>query len=247
MSAPAVAFSLFPLLPPELRRAIWKQCLPRRVVEIDAPRNDNCLIHSRAIPSLLECVASREKWAVLSEDDGDPSNDDGSPSTFFSPRWFSPATDIVHLNWDGPFDVSVDDSCNPIPFFLWKAAKGIAASITVDLLGGFKSTFLLAEVKVYFDLLERRKDYVVTLHIVNLHCSFDQAASSGLFGTLVEERVKLIDATDEETILNISSFGLQGHNKTSSPRHSLIRPIDETLSRSDSELERRDGNKMAAE
>jgi hypothetical protein len=53
---------------------------------------------------------------------------------------------------------------------------------------------------VYYDLLEHRKDYLVTLIIVNLHVRVDQAASSGLFGRLAEERVKLVDPADEETI-----------------------------------------------
>jgi hypothetical protein len=36
--------------------------------------------------------------------------------------------------------------------------------------------------------------------IVNLHVSVDQAAGSGLLGRLAEERVKLVDLVDKETI-----------------------------------------------
>jgi len=36
--------------------------------------------------------------------------------------------------------------------------------------------------------------------MVHIHVSFDQAASSGLFGRLVEERIKLVDASDKASI-----------------------------------------------
>lgn len=52
----------------------------------------------------------------------------------------------------------------------------------------------------HFDLLERRKHYFVVLENVNIHVSNDQAISSGLFGRLSEERIKLADPTDLETI-----------------------------------------------
>src|SRR5277367_3810584 len=35
--APAKEFTLFPQLPLDLRRAVWQQCLPHRVMELDAP------------------------------------------------------------------------------------------------------------------------------------------------------------------------------------------------------------------
>ncbi|KAL1856306.1 hypothetical protein Daus18300_010791 [Diaporthe australafricana] len=39
----ATSFHLFPKLPQELRDAIWRECLPRRVIEIDYPTEEEAL------------------------------------------------------------------------------------------------------------------------------------------------------------------------------------------------------------
>jgi hypothetical protein len=95
----------------------------------------------------------------------------------------------------------IDNGFNPILFFLWKAAKAKAESISAGLVGGFNGGFSFIWANENFDLFERRKDYLVTLEMAILHVSFEETASSGLFGTLVEERVKLLDPFDAETIL----------------------------------------------
>jgi len=66
-------------------------------------------------------------------------------------------------------------------------------------------------------MLEQRKDYLVTLMIVSLHVSVDQAASSELFGRLAEERVKLVDPADEETIQKYHQLWLSGPQQDGEP------------------------------
>jgi hypothetical protein len=120
--------------------------------------------------------------------------------TSLSDPWFSPAIDIVHLNWTEAYEAEFMNASSPIPFFLWAASKGIAASITAELVHDFDPPSRFEGSRKDFDLLEHRKDYLVTLRRVCLHVDVDQAARSGLFGRLAEERVKLVDPTDKDAI-----------------------------------------------
>lgn len=142
----------------------------------------------------------------------------GYPEDFYewdrpslSRRWFNPITDILHLDWDlsyvtrRPEERYRLDSCKnsrddaSIPFFLQLAARSATVSIAANLMGGFCPGIYSHERLVHFlDLLESRKDYLVALEIVEIHCSLDRALESGLFGT--EERLRLVPATDVETV-----------------------------------------------
>lgn len=145
-------------------------------------------------------------------DDGDPSEGEWLRSNYVPDRWFGPATDVVHLNWCGPLDSMIDNGFNPILFFLWKTAKAKAASISAGLVGGFNSGVSMWA-NENFDLFERRKDCRVTLEMITLHVSFEETASSGLFGTLVEERVKLVDPFDAEMILKYHQISALGRHE----------------------------------
>lgn len=135
----------------ELRRAIWKLCLPRRVVELDIPSNGHIdtycqlwrtsSINSRPPIITRVCCEARQvafekgglTWDVIGVDDGPvwwANNSNLTP-------WFNPTTDIVHLNWFPPYDLDYVSSGNPISFFLWTAAKGRGASITTDFVHAF--------------------------------------------------------------------------------------------------------------
>lgn len=160
-----------------------------------------------------------ENAGVLGDDDDDDPN---APPGWMAGNsiedpWFSPATDIVHLNWSAAYKANFSNTGNPIPFFLWAAAKDIAVSITADLVHGFDAPFRLEWARKDFDLLERRKDYLVTLKMVNLHVDMDQAAHSGLFGRLAEERVKLVDPADKETIQKYHQLWAAGPREDREP------------------------------
>lgn len=114
----------------ELRRAIWKLCLPHRVVELDIPSNGHIdtycqlwrtsSINSRPPIITRVCCEARQvafekgglTWDVIGVDDGPvwwANNSNLTP-------WFNPTTDIVHLNWFPPYDLDYVSSGNPISF-----------------------------------------------------------------------------------------------------------------------------------
>lgn len=53
--------------------------------------------------------------------------------------------------------------------------------------------------------------------MVNLHVSIEQATSSELFGRLAEERVKLVDAADEESIQKYHQLWSSGPQEDEEP------------------------------
>jgi hypothetical protein len=178
-TAPAKEFTLFPHLPLELRRAIWQQCRPHRVMELDAPNqvgvDTYCqLTHTSYLnmrPPVITRVC-RESRDVAFENAGivkvnsDPNAPCWWSGTSLHHHWFNPATDIVHLNWYPAYAQQFDNTGNPLPFFLWEATKGIAASITADILYPFENPFREGWSTEDYDLLEHRKDsddYVPTL------------------------------------------------------------------------------------
>ncbi|KAH8820703.1 hypothetical protein F5884DRAFT_58522 [Xylogone sp. PMI_703] len=214
MSIQVAEFPLFPNLPLELRRTIWRLCLPRRIVEIDWPDNRTGLIRcdmrrgsrlNTRYPIITRvCRESRtiafENGHIM-EKDRDPRTASWQPWSFFPDRWFDPTTDIIHMNWNGFPDASSEQvESDRLPFFLWKTRKAKHASITVNFLGGFKHRTFFGWMNTKYDLAEHHKIYLVTLEIINLHVSRSDAIDSGLFGRLGEEHVKLVDVFDRETI-----------------------------------------------
>ena len=219
MSVPAFEFTFFPKLSPELRRAVWIQCLPHRVIEGGPPCNYDakyceldCTTNLNTRYPVITRVC-RESREVAFENggplrfpryDGDgESTDDSSwdewADSLLPRQWFSPARDIFHLSYDG----DSDNGYNPIPDFLPFAAKCSKVSILTEILSGSTSDLPSNWANTNYNLLDkldRQQEYLVTIDIVTLHVSFGQALNSGLFGGMVEERVKLINATDKNMI-----------------------------------------------
>jgi hypothetical protein len=132
-------------------------------------------------------------------------------------QWFSPATDIVHLNWDPNYDSILQTRSNPISFFLWLASKGIAASINAELVHPFDPPPYYGDTSEDFDLLDHRKDYLVTLRMISLHVDKDLAIRSGLFGRLGEERIKLVDPADKVAMIRYHELWAAGPREDQEP------------------------------
>lgn len=208
-------FHLFPKLPVELRRAVWRHCLPSRVVELDVPYNElvgkgtSCqLAHTTSRntrPPVISRVCRESREVALEDCYEDPDPDPDRPGWLASNTtegvlWLRPSTDIVHLNWWPDYDGLYDSTGDPIPFLLWLAASSRGASITADLLHGFDNEYTGGHRNEIFPLLEDRKDYLVCLKMVSIHVPMARALDSGLFGRLGEEPIQCVDAFDQDTI-----------------------------------------------
>jgi hypothetical protein len=227
-------FTCFPRLPAELRLAIWKLCLPQRVIELDSPNNlgfdTPCELqhtsHLNLRPPVITHVCHEARQVALENgravaDDTDANNDGRLPfwsdSNALGHTWWNPGNAVVHLNWFLP---SKYHTRPPLPFFLRKAAQaGGGASIVSNLVHDFDDDIeKVRPSEEVLCLLEKgRKSYMVCLKMISLHVTDEEAARSGLFGRLVEERVQLVDPFDEETIRKFHNLWSHGPPEDAAP------------------------------
>ncbi|KAG8163654.1 hypothetical protein KVR01_006951 [Diaporthe batatas] len=130
MSASAATFPLFSDFPTEIRLAIWRQCLPHRVVELDnqpddiiwdeeteeeaPPCSNNGMIQLRNKAPPLIARVCRESRQVAFEtgrqlpgypDPRDPENTQEFAQYMVANPWLDSARDVVHINWDPVADI----------------------------------------------------------------------------------------------------------------------------------------------
>lgn len=198
----------FPLLPKELRLAIWKECLPRRVVEIDIASSmltdTYCDVWSTSLQNARSplisrvCRESREVAVrhgvflrnhlldILKQPDWGTSN-------MLHDQWVNFETDIVHMHYDESYN---DDEWpnwgNRFRFFHSAAKIAAGASITSSLVYDFYTPTLFRYNEYYEELC--RDEYQVVLKTVHVHLTEDQARRTNLFGITGEEVVKCVDA-----------------------------------------------------
>ena len=223
----ATSFHCFPQLPKELRRLIWRECLPRRVLELDRPRPDvifqdlpkelrgtvHCELVSttghNSIPPLITRVCFEAREVAFETGrlidfrhlwDGSNVNICGTGPPMFS-SWFDPGRDAIHLNWDPVYEAEWMTTCeDPIPVLLSlgaKAARG--ASLPWETAVSSDDSIEL--------LKQAGQSYMLCVHRpISIHAPREDAVQSGLFGLLGEERVVLVDAADDARIRLFDDF-----------------------------------------
>lgn len=168
MSASEVVFVRFADFPTEIRLAIWRHCLPHRVVELDYQPDDiiwdegpddeappcsaNGMIQLRnKAPPLITRVC-RESRQVAFEtarqlpgfpDPRDPENTQEFANYMVTHPWLDTARDAIHINWDPTADIEWQtyDWGDPVRCVMSYAAQTRArrASIRLGLLRAMKS------------------------------------------------------------------------------------------------------------
>jgi hypothetical protein len=124
------------------------------------------------------------------------------------PVRFRKGFDIVHLHWHGDYDHHdwLGPPPNPLPSFQWLASQAAAASVSAELLHRFDpdgdKNYSLASAIGSKDakFFDPHVLYYVVLAIVEIHISAEEAAHAGVFGTLGEEPIRLVDPRDTATV-----------------------------------------------
>ncbi|QKX54056.1 uncharacterized protein TRUGW13939_01139 [Talaromyces rugulosus] len=149
------SFHSFPRLPLELRRIIWKLCLPCRIAEEDAVVFDLNGRESRqacysirttrlnAQPPVIAFVNSESRQVALEE-----GHMLVETTTEFSMRslWVQPHRDVLHLNWNRLYYACAMayDPTSPMESFLWKAEElGMQCSMIAEIIHSFSLKALL--------------------------------------------------------------------------------------------------------
>lgn len=238
MTTAANAFHCFPRLPKELRQAIWRACLPSRVLEMDVPYayllardlpeelegTVGCNLHDttgdNAMPPMITRVCSESREVAFETGRFIDIRDlwDGSSVNTYAALptpWFDSARDAVHLHWSPSYETEWMTTCSdPLPVLLSlgaEAARG--ASITWDGVCSYDYTM---------DLLKQAaQSYMLCLSpLVSIHASDVDAVQSGLFGSVGEERVVMVDADDCTRIRLFDDFNrVYGSSKDRQTSH----------------------------
>ncbi len=226
MPAPPNTFHLFPQLPAELRLAIWRECLPYRVVELDWQcdewlfegglpcQNNRRTTDINAQPPIITQVCS-EARAVAFETGGTVPDsyerDDeawypSSRQLHLSEVWFDHARDIIHRNWEPLDDIEYISYGDPLNHLLWITAqtKLNTASIMDAVIfqsrsspnGGGIAKWSWAQLA---NMLRRRSGWLLVIgEPVIIHASIKNAG--GLFGLLGDACVQLVGIDDRPKI-----------------------------------------------
>lgn len=168
MSASEATFPQFGDFPTEIRLAIWRRCLPYRVVELDnqpddiiwdeeteedaPPCSNNGMIQLRNKAPPLITQVCRESRQVAFEtgrqlpgypDPRDPDNTQEFAQYMVTNPWLDSARDVVHINWDPVADIEWQtyDWGDPVRCVMSYAAQTTMrrASIRLGLLRAMKS------------------------------------------------------------------------------------------------------------
>lgn len=150
-------FHLFAQLPAELRLAIWRQCVPHRVYELDAPVADLLFPDLAGIsPARTPCNLGRttyrngrppiisrvcrESRAVAFETGGPLEFSEEMPldarwvsGTIAIDPWLDRVRDSVHLNWAPSCEAQYSSHGNPLRCLAWGAGRvARGGSLMVD-------------------------------------------------------------------------------------------------------------------
>jgi hypothetical protein len=222
-------FHLFPQLPTELRLAIWRLCLPHRVLELDyqfdsilfgrpgpCAKNKEVTDANNRIPALSRVNheargVALESWQPLPVPP--PNSPDGASMWSLEipePMIVSHRTQFVHLNWAPEHDAediweAVGD---PLLYAVWVADQmpeseiSVHASLLEDVQFGPYNERHPWTREELGDLLRRRKSCTVMVQEpVFVHGDFHRVAQAGLFGLLGDAPVQIVHL-DEEARLN---------------------------------------------
>ncbi|KAJ5248885.1 hypothetical protein N7468_000336 [Penicillium chermesinum] len=250
-------FHFFPCLPPELRRMVWRFCLPSRVCEIDAPYDQcafeenhvygpPCELQTSTLQNSRPPVITRvchESRAVAFETGCqlNASYGHGAPDGFEYRRaittWFDPSRDVIHLNWTPIYEVEFFGcyTGEPLALLAWYAAR-------FDL----RPSFMCASIGKFEHLnpdqisaLKQRPNWLVVMRTIIVHCDYKSARESGLFGLLGDARIQIVDVADQARVRAYIDFAEKMElESTDAPRRDIPRDYQSFSQQSTSLMER---------
>jgi len=217
-------FRFFSQLPTELRLAIWRKCLPNRVVEIDYPWDEGVNFYPNLPPCKLQQTTNinrrgpvisrvcRESRYVALEtghylDKGLPPEEAPWRSNLRLERtWIDPSRDTIHLNWTPCYSAGYYGDGSALDFLAWNAAKACGGSFMFDYLDHTLDGEVYLEER--FGALRKLQlqQGAVVIHLIVVHTTFETAAKTGLFGLLGDACIQLVDVSDEARLNALFDF-----------------------------------------
>ncbi|KAI2627472.1 hypothetical protein GGS26DRAFT_599344 [Hypomontagnella submonticulosa] len=199
MAGPLQTFSLFPNLPLELRRMIWAECIPRRIVEIEP--------ELRSWPKYKEIQSSNPPLiARVCRESRDIARLFGSieyPRSLNMPIWVDHGHDIAILNNRYLLDCYIYDEDHADPGIRKLVnSSDIPISIGHELVvhDGPRAD---SRTMWVLDRLAGRKTCSVVLFDMTIHLTHREAIDSDLFGLFAEETTIHIGIKDGKQLARL--------------------------------------------
>lgn len=207
-------FHPFPKLPVELRLAIWRECLPHRVAELDTPSYQEvfsvenykepapCVLwytSCRNSHQPLIALVCRESRAVVLETGYWPGLQDDFPPEYewasgnMLDEWFDPTRDLPHVNYVPGYEAHFGHDRSPLLDLAWQAARARRG-------GSLRLDFLRYCYEEDLEVIERLPSWVVVMRIFVIHASRRFAAATGLFGLLGDARVQIVNVSEQAKV-----------------------------------------------
>lgn len=206
-------FHFFPQLPTELRLAIWGECLPNRVVEIDYPWDEGAYLCLNPPPCKLWQTTDinrhppvisrvcRESRLVASETGyyhdrvSAPPGAQWKSNLQLEKSWIDPSRDSIHLNWTPCYEAGYWGDGSALDYLAWRATRARGGSFMFDYLDNSFDGDVDMEERI--GALQQLRHGIVVMRIIVVHTTFETAAKTGLFGLLGDACIQLVDVSDE--------------------------------------------------
>lgn len=207
-----VRFTLFSKLPPEIRDEIWQLCLPRRVLELDHTYLATCW-HEYATwqngrpPALTRVCREARRVAQLHGKFNCLTLAPAPDGEVWERYWHQLYLDSVHLHFMSPLDGprwvrNGETSFTHAMTGAWNMATPLSFSEHLfRLFGQPQYRPHRPQAKEHYAIAAQTGEtFRVVFMIITIHLGPAQVTSSGLFGHLGDEIVKLVDVEDTELI-----------------------------------------------
>jgi hypothetical protein len=188
----ASEFKYFSILPTEIQRAIWRACLPRRIVPIAYGMcpGDGFL----RTPPAISRVCQQARSVAFEHGALRWSGNLGLEKFAWQRVWFDTSTDLVFIN-----DSCATQFANISQEYLTDHLLSFAKKAGVVVVSySFFTSISIFNMKVLLDALGSPSLIIAMSH--TCHITYDEANQSGLFGRDAEEMIALVDVYDRKRI-----------------------------------------------
>lgn len=224
-------FHYFSQLPAELRIAIWRECLPHRVVEIDYvmdnyadayPVPPPCYLRRTSNvnrqPPVISRVCRESRHAAFETGyqlvkESPPSGSRWNSSLLITKPWIDHSRDTIHLNWTPCHEDgwSIWGEGSALDYLAWSSRRAHGGSFMFDYLDNTVDGGVDMEERIR--AIQQLRQGAVVIKIVVVHTTFEAAAKTGLFGLLGDACIQLVDVSDEARLNAFYDFAEKCESK----------------------------------
>lgn len=224
-------FHCFSRLPVELRLAIWRECLPNRVVEIDYPWDDGGVFGPDPPPCKLQQTTNLNRRAPMTsrvcresrlvafeaghfrKEGSTPEEVPWNSNIRVDKTWIDPSRDTIHLNWTPAYSAGYWGDGSTLDHLAWSAAKARGGSFMFDYLDNTRDGDGDVYIEERIGALRKLPHGVIVMRVIVVHTTFENAAKTGLFGLLGDACIQIVDVSDETRLNAFFDFAEKCESK----------------------------------